>query len=191
MTSIERDSGPVAPNESTRVAALKSDLAVFWHAFSALLFIFFVLWVVVSWGKYSTRYAQSSETWRINGTHLIEITLVPEDVDKLACSSDLDFSGLHCGFYRNGSAYGSSGPNDETTLRPYNTVKNELFLASGLWSSPTMRGAIPKGRFSISCNYTIVNVTKSVWLRWGVAAPFGPVLSSVPVGHLSNCVFPQ
>jgi hypothetical protein len=173
------------------VSSFVADLAIFWRALSVLLFIFAVLWLVVSWGKYSTRYAQSSDVWRVGGTHLIEITLIPQDVHNLACSSDNEFDGLRCGFHRNGAPFGSAGSDDETTMRPYNTVKNELFLAAGLWSSATMRGTIPKERFSITCNYSIVGVTKSVSLRWGPTAPFGPVQASVPVGRLSNCVFPQ
>jgi hypothetical protein len=175
----------------TRVSGFISDLSVFWRALSALLCIGFVLWLFVSWNKYSTHFAQSSDVWRVGGTHLIEITLIPEDVRNLACSSDTEFSGLRCGFHRNGSPFGSAGSDDEITLRPYNTVKNELFLTAGLWSSPVMRQGLPKERFSITCNYTIVGVTRSVSLRWGPTAPFGPVQTSVPVGRLSNCVFPQ
>jgi hypothetical protein len=127
----------------------------------------------------------------VGGTHLIEITIIPEDVRNLACSGDTEFDGLRCGYHRNGSPFGSSGADDATTLRPYNTVKNELFLAAGLWSSPAMRGTVPKERFSIACNYSIVGVTKSVSLRWAPTGSFGPVQTSVPVGRLSNCVFPQ
>ncbi len=192
MTSSPLEPGAPEPSTSSRVSGFVSDLAVFWRALSALLCIAFMLWIFVSWSKYSTHYAQSSDVWRVGGTHLIEITLIPEDVRNLACSSDKEFDGLRCGFHRDGSAFGSSGADDETTIRPYNTVKNELFLASGLWSSATMRGPVmPKERFSITCNYSIVGVTKSVSLRWGPTAAFGPVQTSVPVGRLSNCVFPQ
>src|SRR5512145_3535588 len=76
---------------SPRVSAFVADLAVFWRALSVVVFIFAVLWIVVSWSKYSTRYAQSSDVWRVGGTHLIEITLIPQDVHNLACSSDNEF----------------------------------------------------------------------------------------------------
>ena len=191
MTSSEREPGVEEQPPPAKVSGFVADLTMVWHACSALLLIGFVLWLFVSWGKYSTRYAQSSDVWRVGGTHLIEITLIPEDVRNLACSSDNTFDGLHCGYHRNGTPFGSSGSDDESTIRPYNTVKNELFLAAGLWSSPEMRKGLPKERFSVTCNYSIVGVTRSVALRWGPTAPFGPVQTSVPVGRLSNCVFPQ
>jgi hypothetical protein len=191
MTSTPREPGAPESTMPARVSGFISDLSVFWRALSALLFIGFVVWLFASFGKYSTKYAQSSDVWRVGGTHLIEITLIPEDVRNLACSSDAEYDGLRCGFHRNGSPFGSSGSDDATTIRPYNTVKNELFLAAGLWSSEAMKRGMPRERFSITCNYSIVGVTKSVSLRWGPTASFGPVQTSVPVGRLSNCVFPQ
>lgn len=203
--SLETESPPLAPPAASvkvvpqvpgapsdpLVARLVADLVVFWNVFAALLFVSAALWLALSWSNYSAHHAQNPDLWRVGGTQLIEVTLVAEDVTKLACASDSVFDGLTCGYHPDGTPFGSSGADDQNTLRPYNTTKNELFLAAGLWSSPALRGFKSSERFSIACSYTIVGVAKSVQLRWSPTSRFEPLKTAVPLGRLSNCVFPQ
>jgi hypothetical protein len=153
--------------------------------------IAFVVWVIFSWSGYADKYSQITEGWHLGSTKMIEITLVREDKEGLACSSDLDFEGNRCLFGSGGRALGESGPDEKHTLRPYNTVRNELFVGAGLWSSPGLPKELPKERFSVVCNYRVLGVAKSMALRWGPKASFDPLKHSVAIGTLSDCVIPQ
>jgi hypothetical protein len=155
----------------------------------ALLSIGVALGLVFAWSGYADRYAQLTDGWRLGGTRLVEITLIPQDKDNLACASDMVIGGLHCA-YR--SSHQPFGPADEAhTLRPYNTTGSELFLGGGLWSLPVLQGQLPRDRFSVACNYTVLGVAKSVSLRWSPTGSFDPLKPTITVGRLSDCVIPQ
>lgn len=158
----------------------------------AFVAIVAVLGVFFAWTGYSNRYAQVTEGWHIGQSKLIEVTVVREDKGRLACSSDVILEdNVHCGFHTNGQPFPESTQDNSHVLSPYNTIKNELFLAAGLWTSPALRGQLPTERFTVACNYKITGVLKSVGLRWAANASFEPVKQSVTVGTLTNCVIPK
>ena len=71
---------------------------------SALICIGFALWVIFAWTHYGSGYAQAKQGFRLGGTHLVELTLVAEDRERLACASDGRFGAVGCGFGANRKA---------------------------------------------------------------------------------------
>jgi hypothetical protein len=157
----------------------------------SLLCIGIALWLVLAWSGYKEKYSQQTEGWRLGSTRMLEITLIREDKKNLACASDKVFEGVHCGFHHDGTPWGTKPDEDPNVLQPFNTVKNELFLAAGLWQAPILQGELPKDRFTVVCNYKVTGVLKAVSLRWSPTGNFNPVDQSVAVGSLSDCVIPQ
>jgi hypothetical protein len=158
----------------------------------SLFCIGFTLWLVYAWSGYSSKYSQTTDSWRLNSTKMIEITLVAEDKVNLACASDVVVGGLHCGHRGNQQQYGNTDPaNDGQVLQPYNTVANELFLGAGLWMSKSLPKVLPNVRFTVMCNYKVLGAAKSVSLRWAPKGSFDPLKNSVAVGTLSDCVIPE
>ncbi len=149
------------------------------------------LWLVLAWSGYKEKYSQQTEGWHLGATKMLEITLIREDKKNLACASDKVFEGVHCGFRRDGTPWGTNPDTDPNVLQPFNTVKNELFLAAGLWQAPILQGELPKDRFTVVCNYKVTGVLKAVALRWSPTGNFNPVDQSVAVGTVSGCVIPQ
>lgn len=149
------------------------------------------LWLVLAWTGYKEKYSQQTEGWHLGSTKMIEVTLIRDDKRNLACSSEKTFGAIHCGYHSNGQPWGTSPDTDANVLQPFNTIKNELFLAAGLWQSPILQGELPSDRFTVVCNYHVVGVLKAVALRWSPTGNFGPVDQSVAVGNLTDCVIPQ
>jgi hypothetical protein len=148
------------------------------------------LWLVLAWAGYKEKYSQQTEGWRLGSTKMLEITLIRDDKTNLACASDRSFGDIRCGHSRDGKPIGPKPEDDPNILQPFNTVKNELFLAAGLWQAPVLR-ELPSERFTVVCNYHVVGVLKAVALRWSPTGSFGPVDQSVAVGTVSDCVIPQ
>ena len=159
------------------------------------LFSLFTIGVVVgllfAWTGYSHKYAQVTEGWHLGQSKLIEVTVVREDKDRLACASDISMEGIHCGYHLDGKPFESHSQDDSQVVSPFNTVKNELFLGAGLWTSLAVHGPVPNERFTAACNYKILGVVKSVGLRWQAHSSFEPVKQSVTMGTLSDCVIPK
>jgi hypothetical protein len=149
------------------------------------------LWLVFSWTGYKDRYSAQTEGWRLGSTRMLEVTLIREDKKNLACASDRIFDGIHCGYRASQTPWGPGPDQDGNTLQPFNTVKNELFLAAGLWQAPILQGELPSSRFTVVCNYHVKGVLKSVSLRWSPTGSFSPVDQSVTVGTVTDCVIPQ
>jgi len=149
------------------------------------------LWLVFAWTGYKEKYSQTNEGWRLGSTKMLEITLIREDKKNLACASDRRFGEIHCAHARDGRFLGTKPEDSPNILQPFNTVKNELFLAAGLWQGPALREPLPAERFTVVCNYRVVGVLKAVALRWSPTGSFNPVDQSVAVGTLSDCVVPQ
>ncbi len=168
------------------------EFAVLRLTLFSLFTIAVVVGLIFAWTGYSNRYAQVTEGWHIGQTKLIEVTVVREDKDRLGCASDVMVDDIHCGWHLNGTPYDAHTQNDSHVISPYNTVKNELFLAAGLWTSLAAAGIqVPTERFTAACNFKVQGVLKSVSLRWQATASFDPVKQSVAVGTLSNCVIPK
>jgi hypothetical protein len=157
----------------------------------ALLCMGIGLWLVLAWSGYKEKYTQQTEGWRLGSTKMLEITLIRDDKKNLACASDKVFGDVHCGFHQDGTQYGPKPEEDPHILQPFNTVKNELFLAAGLWQASVLRGELPKDRFTVVCNYHVLGVLKAVSLRWSPTGSFNPVDQSVAVGALTDCAIPQ
>jgi hypothetical protein len=148
------------------------------------------LWLILAWAGYKEKYSQQTDGWHLGSTKLIEITLIRDDKKNLACASERAFSGVHCGYHGNNQPWGTPDA-DPHVLQPFNTVKNELFLAAGLWQSPILQGTLPAERFTVVCNYHVLGVLKTVSLRWAATGNFSPVDQSVAVGNVTDCVIPQ
>jgi hypothetical protein len=148
-------------------------------------------WLVFAWTGYKEKHSQQTEGWYLGSTKMIEITLIREDKKNLACASDKELAGVHCGYHANAQSWGTTPETDPHVLQPFNTVKNELFLGAGLWQSPILSETLPAERFTVVCNYHVAGVLKAVSLRWSPTGNFGPVDQSVAVGTLTDCVFPQ
>lgn len=169
-----------------------SEFAVLRLTLFSLFTIVVIVGLLFAWTGYSNRYAQVTEGWHIGQTKLVEVTVVREDKDRLACASDVLIEDIHCGWHANGTPFDAHTQNDSHVISPYNTVKNELFLAAGLWTSlEASKTKVPTERFTAACNLNIQGVLKSVSLRWQATASFDPVKQSVAVGTLSNCVIPK
>ena len=152
--------------------------------------ILFGVWLFSAGKRYREEYAQITEGWRVGSTRAVELTLVRTDRQNLACASDVNVGGLHCGFRRDLGAVAAS-PEDPRVLQPYNTVGNELLLGAGLWTSADMKGPLPAARFTVVCNYHIEGLTRSAAIRFAVGAPFAPVGNTVTLGSLTDCVLPR
>ncbi len=191
--AINAGKPPVASATPSAIAAAHSprEYDVLMKTVFSLFAISVVVGLVFAWTGYANRYAQVTEGWHLGQTKLVEVTVVKEDKGRLACASDVISDGVHCGFRANGQPFEASTQDDSHVLSPYNTVKNELFLAAGLWTSPALLGPLPTERFTVACNYKVLGVLKSVGLRWQANSSFDPVKQSVTVGSLTDCVIPK
>jgi len=130
----------------------------------------------------------ASDSFLAGTIQLVEITLVRDDAQNLACASNITSGGLRCAF---DSAERPAPALDERhTLRPYSSIKGELLLAAGLWSSLPARKDLPTSRFTVVCNFHVTSVLKSASLRWAPHAKFEPLERSVSFGFVSDCVIP-
>jgi hypothetical protein len=159
------------------------------RALLVLFLIGFGVFVVNHWTHYDKYSGQTEQGWHKGTKQMIEITLVKEDRTKLDCASNIELEGLGCAYDAN-SQPRTQQPSDKT-LHPYCNIKNDVFLASGLWESPALQGQLPNERFTVVCNYNIVGVIKSVSLRWNSTDKFDPAKQSLPIGTLTDCVIPQ
>jgi hypothetical protein len=125
--------------------------------------------------------------WRLGGTHLVELTVVPQDRERLACASDGHFDAVRCGF---GADKKPVATPVESTLSPYKTVGNDTVLGAGLWTSPGL-SKLPRGRFTVVCNFHVLGVLKSVATRWDKDGAFQREKHGLPVGRFENCAIPQ
>jgi hypothetical protein len=182
-----------SPREANPKAEL-NGLHIQLYALSTLLGIGFTLWLVFAWSGYAAKYALVPDGWQIGGTRTIELTLIRQDVENLACASDVDVGELHCALRADRRprpvpvhAGKRSAPH---LLQPYCAVTGEVVLAADLWRAPALQGGLPASRFTAVCDYHVTGVMKSVALRWSRTGPFDPPKQTLPVGTLTNCVLP-
>jgi hypothetical protein len=175
-------------HELAQSSAPAGEVLVPW-LLCALVGLGLALFVGYSVSGYSARYAQSGTTFVVGSARLVELTVIREDRENLACASDVETSELRCG-YRQDHALRT--PVDESNrLRPYNTIGSELLLGAGLWDSKGLPATLPERRFTVTCNYHVTSVLKSAALRWAVGGKFEPLTQSIPVGTLKDCVIPR
>jgi hypothetical protein len=177
-------------HEPRQTGSIGGELRVHLYAIGGLLGIGIALWLLITVTGYAKRYERASEGLALGATRSVELTLVREDRENLACASNVVLEGLHCAYRASGTRVEPEGTDDRLVLRPYYTVDHVPLLGSGLWSSPGMRGPLPDKRFTVVCNYHVLGAIKSVRLRWATGGAFGPPGQSPPVGTLSGCVIP-
>jgi hypothetical protein len=183
----EKDAAPAAPPDERE--PLPHNVLL--YTVFGLLCIGVALWLILAWSGYKEKYSQQTEGWHLGSTKMLEITLIRDDKKNLACASDRTYGEIRCGYTRDGKPFGPKPEEDPHILQPFNTVKNELFLAAGLWQAPVLKEPLPADRFTVVCNYYVVGVLKAVALRWSPTGSFNPVDQSVAVGTLGDCVIPQ
>ena len=190
-TAAAGSAAPTAINGKFTTATPPREYDLLMKTVFSLIVIAAGLGLLFSWTGYAHKYAQVTEGWHLGETKLIEVTVVREDKGRLACSSDVTIEGLHCAYHSNGQPFDAHTQDDSQVLSPFNTIKNELFLGAGLWTSPALPRSLPTERFTVACNYKVLGVIKSVSLRWSVNGSFDPVKQSVTVGSLTDCVTPK
>lgn len=159
------------------------------RSLAVLCCIITLTWLVYSWTGYARRNAHIGDGFHLSSSQLLELTLVREDRDDLACASDAPINGLRCGYQQGGKPV--TGEDPKRVLQPYMTTKNELLLGAGLWQSPALAKPLPPGRFTTICNYRLAGATRSVSLRWRATGSFEPYAKVAPVVSLSDCVIPE
>ena len=182
---------PVPQPDVLPPSKVTGEFNVLCYTLLSLFIVSFAAWLIYAWTGYGNRYAPHADGWYKGGTRSIEVTLVREDVQNLGCASDAVLEGLHCGFRLNQQPFDAQGTEDRLLLRPYYTVDQTLFLGAGMWSSPGLSGTLPKDRFSVVCNFSMVGSLKTVSLRWQPTGSFAPNKDAIPVGLLTDCVIPQ
>jgi hypothetical protein len=157
----------------------------------ALLAVGLGVWLLLAGAAYRRNYSASGAAWHRGAHNFVEITLVRDDRDNLACAADAELDGVHCGFGGDRQPHRlNTGAGDPRVLSPYNTLGGELLLGAGLWTSPALRGELPAQRFTVVCDYEIVGALRTVALRWSPSGEFTRVERSVPVGPLRDCAIP-
>ncbi len=82
--------------------------------------------------------------WKAGTQHVVDITLLTKDAERLACASSQEFGGSRCQFSakkrRLGRRPGQAvDENQRHIIQPYRTaVGNYLLLAAGLWDTPAL-----------------------------------------------------
>jgi hypothetical protein len=157
-------------------------------SFAAFYTICFGVWLFSAGNRYREEYAQATDGWHVGSSRSVELTVVQEDKQNLACLSDRIFWGLHCGGMRD---LKGADP-DPRMLQPYNTTSSQLLLGAGLWNSPELKQPLPRVRFTVVCNYHIKGIVKSAKIRFGPpTSPFTALGSSVTAGTFTDCVLPR
>jgi hypothetical protein len=175
---------PDPPPLSRRCNVILLSLVSLWT-------IGFGVWLVSAGKRYREEYAQATEGWRVGSTRAVELTLVKDDKQNLACRSDQVIAGLRCAYAKDSKESPAASTPNRETLQPYNTTKSELLLGAGLWDSPQMRGTLPRSRFTVFCNYTVKGILKSGSIRFNPADSFSPLQKTVTAGTLTDCVLPK
>jgi hypothetical protein len=160
-------------------------------SFLSFFVIGFGVWLVSAGSRYRQEYADATQGWRVGTTRGVELTLVRQDKENLACSSNQSLAGLHCGYGSDLHEVGPLAPDDPQILQPYNTVGDELLLGAGLWSSPDLKQPLPQERFTVVCNYNIKGVLRSASIRFNPRDRFVPLGKTATFGTLTDCMLPR
>ncbi|MCC6215008.1 MAG: hypothetical protein IT376_09075 [Polyangiaceae bacterium] len=105
-----------------------------------------------------------------------DLTLVPDDANRLACASAHDFSGFRC-------AHGPDGarvPELARPLVPAVTTGRELYFVAGLFQDPDLARhlasarARPNERFTVRCQLRLIERTRELRVRFHLDTPFAP-----------------
>jgi hypothetical protein len=124
--------------------------------------------------------------WKVGETVDVDVTLVKEDRQDLACSSADAVAGKHCGFEAANKPWSKGASADATLLRPYATVDHANFAAAGMWDNPTLAAdKIPSARFVMKCKFKVEGMIKLA-VRWHENEPWSGQ-NEWPAGSVSDC----
>jgi hypothetical protein len=121
----------------------------------------------------------------------LDITLVADDKNKLACAAPDEIAGAHCAFEAQTKPWSKGdSADDKKLLKPYTTVDHVQILGSGLWTDPALTGTLPTTRFTVKCKYKVEGKAKSSWMRWDIGGSWNEV-KDIYTGSLSGCKLVQ
>jgi hypothetical protein len=130
----------------------------------------------------------SPDQWSAGDVVDVLITLVAADRQNLACASEHEVGGKHCGFESPDKPWSKASGGEGSVLMPYTTVDRAHLLGAGLWSQPALAAPLPTTRFHVRCKLAVEGKLKDPSIRW---APRGPWLDQTgewSIGTLSECV---
>lgn len=154
-------------------------------------------------GDRSIQDSEDLHPWRPGETVAVEITLLPEDHLRLACSADQTLGDLECAFSEDGQVRhpGQIAWSEPSTLVPYWTTDGRRLLAAGLWLEKAVNagaragrqasqaaGARAKdpGRFAVRCKYEVRGTVERLGVRWQPSTAFQS-FAQWPAGVVSDC----
>ncbi len=178
----------VEPDRNVTIRS-RADGDVLVRVTLALVAIGVGVWLVLAFRGHRGEGVGMQTAWHRGAGNLVEITLVREDEARLACASGVTPAGLACVFDGDRRRRAPT-PADAERLRPYATVGGDLLLGAGLWSSSSLPRALPAERFTVVCDFEIIELVRSVALRWAADGSFDPATKSLPAGRLRGCVIP-
>ncbi len=88
--------------------------------------------------------APNPAAWATGSRHVVDITLITKDADRLACASSKTFEALHCQFTHQKRRQGrrpeqAVDDNQRHIIQPYRTaIGNHLLLVAGMWDTPAL-----------------------------------------------------
>lgn len=155
----------------------------------AILFAIVVLTLTggfFAFARIETPFDKQPPKWRPGQVVDMELTVVKEDAQNLACASPTEIEGRRCEF-ANKSDKNPAQP-DEKTLRPYTATDGTQILAAGLWSQPALApGKLPAERFTVKCKYKVEGTVKNPAVRWNPASAFADRGVDWFAGIVSDC----
>lgn len=142
-------------------SSLGKSMILFGVIVAGLVGLFYVL------GR-EEQQAPPNMKWNVGQTVDVEITLVKNDRNELACAAADEVAGRHCAFESAAKPWTKGDVNDDTKLlKPYTTTDRAQFTAAGVWSEAALAAdKIPASRFSLKCRYKIEGKLKNMSVRW-------------------------
>lgn len=131
----------------------------------------------------------ADKDWAVGKTVDVELTLLPNDKDNVACASPNAVNGKHCEWETQDKKW--SKPDDPADpnkiLKPYATTGSARLIASGMWNDTAFTSNLPTGRFRAQCKYAIEGKLGQPEIRWNPAGPWRSQRGEWWVGALSGC----
>lgn len=170
----------------------RSGRAVLWPTLVWLYSIGLVLWAVFAVSGYRGRYSKATDSWQMDATRVVELTVVPAERELRSCASDVFITKrLHCGKHADGSTYGGPVSEDTSVLQPLEDVRGNLFLAAGLWAQPLVRQSLGQQRFNVLCNLTVYGAAHTAVITTPLHPGPKPLEQAVAVGSIHGCSIVQ
>lgn len=137
---------------------------------SMVLFVLIIGGLAVGFAMLGREEQQAPPTmkWAVGQTVDVEITLVKNDRNELACAAADEIAGRHCAFEAASKPWTKGDVNDDKKLlKPYTTTDRAQFVAAGVWSEPALTAdKIPASRFSLKCKLKVEGKLKNMSVRW-------------------------